>query len=97
MQGIQAERAILRPEKPLYGLMESHSAAKITIVDNNATGFRNTVRKTSLSTHEVLIFGGVVRKKGVFTHEVKGCNGVQAGKRYYSQTSNRLDIAKHLF
>ena len=74
MQGIQAERAILRPEKPLYGMMESHSAAKITIVDNNATGFRNTVRKTSLSTHEVPIFRGVVRKKGCFTHGVVvGC------------------------
>ena len=59
--------------------------------------FRCVVRKKGVFTHEVLYFWGVVSKSGVFTHEVKGCNGVQAGKRYYSQTSNRLDIAKHLF
>ena len=48
-------------------------------------------------THEVPIFSGVVRKKGVFTHEIKGWDGGKAGKRRFSQISNRLDIAKLLF
>ena len=59
--------------------------------------FKGVVRNSGVFTHEVLYFMGVVRKKGVFTHEVKGCTGGKAGKRHYSQTSNRLDIAKHLF
>ena len=59
--------------------------------------FRSVVRKKGVFTHEVLYFRGVVRKSGVFTHEVKGCTGWKAGRRHYSQISNRLDIAKHLF
>ena len=59
--------------------------------------FSGVVRKKGVFTHEGPIFRGVVRKSGVFTHEIKGWNGGKAGKRRFSQISNRLDIAKLLF